>query len=85
MQHIPVFSPFITSIKMFRRHNIAPVSKRSATLEMNLRHLLWQHICKNVDRVRLGFGSWSSGEQDLQQSDLKRERAMKRPPNLLPK
>lgn len=37
---------------------------------MNLRHLLWQHICKDVDRIRLGFGSWSSGEQDLQQSDL---------------
>lgn len=85
MQHVPVFPPFITSIKMFRRYNIVPVSERSAALEMNLRHLLWQHICKDVDRIRLGFGSWSSGEQDLQQSDLKRERAMKHPPNLLPK
>lgn len=30
MQHIPVFSPFITSIKMFQRHNIVPVLNAAA-------------------------------------------------------
>lgn len=55
---------------MFQRYDTVPVSERSAALEVNLRHLLWQHICKDVDRIRLGFGSWSSSEQDLQQSDL---------------
>lgn len=38
--------------------------------QINLRHLLWQNVCKDVDRIRLGFGSWSSSQQDLQQSDL---------------
>lgn len=41
----------------------------------HLRHLLGQHVCQDVDGVRLGFGSRSSCEQDLQQSDLtQRER-----------
>lgn len=37
---------------------------------MNLRHLLRQHICKDVDRIRLGFRSRSCSEQDLQQCNL---------------
>lgn len=70
MQHIPVFSSIYHINQNVPTLQYCPRSESSTALEMNLRHLLWQHICKDVDRIRLGFGSWSSSEQDLQQSDL---------------
>lgn len=60
--------PFIISFEM--TFWCRPRYECSTALEKNLRHLLWQHICKDVDRIRLGFRSRSRSEQDLQQCNL---------------
>ncbi len=35
-----------------------------------LRHLLWQHISQDVNRVGFGFGGWSCSQQQLQEGNL---------------
>lgn len=88
MQHIPVFSPFITSIKMFQRYNIVPVTNAAP-------HWRWTYgISSGSTSARMLIESVLALEVGAAASRIfsraiwwfqKREWAMKHPPNLLPK